>query len=321
MKILFICDPIETLNYLKDSTVFLIEKAWERNYEPSICTISEINVVASPKGPDVYARTNLLSRPHEKNWHDWLKNSHSKTTSMTEFDIIFIRTDPPFDEKYSALSLILQIAEKGGVKIFNSPKALVGHNEKLSTLDFHRYIPPTLISSMASELLDFTKSFEKIVFKPLNEMGGSGIFVVEKNDPNIPSIIETLTKKSNNKIIVQKFLPEIEHGDKRILIFNGEIVNCCLTRTPQKGSYIGNLAAGGSASIEPLSTNDRKIASEVSEALAPQGFFILGLDIIGKNLTEINVTSPTGFREIDNLSKINVGELFYNQVDNILSKT
>ncbi len=321
MKILFICDPIEKLNYLKDSTVFLIEKAWEKNYKPSVCTIEELNVFASQKGPSVYAKSNLLNKPQEKNRHNWWKKGRAATKRLTEFDIIFMRTDPPFDEKYSAASLILQIAEKDGVKIFNSPKAMLAHNEKLSTLDFHHHIPPTLTSSMTSELIDFTKSHKKVVFKPLNEMGGSGVFVVEKNDPNIPTIIETLTQKSKKKIIVQKFLPEIKHGDKRVLIFNGEIVNCCLTRIPQKGSYIGNLAAGGHASIKPLSKHDRLIASEVSETLAPLGFFILGLDIIGKNLTEINVTSPTGFREIDNLSKIDVGELFYNQVDNILGKT
>ena len=321
MKILFICDPIETLNYLKDSTIFLIEKAWERNYEPSTCTINEINVIASSEGPNVYVKANLLKKPNKKDHDQWWENNNSETLNLTEFDIIFIRTDPPFDAKYSAASLILQIAEKDGVKIFNSPKELVSHNEKLSILDFHQYIPPTLVSSITSELFDFTKSYKKVVFKPLNEMGGSGVFVVEKNDPNIPAIIETLTRKSNKKIVVQKFLPEIKYGDKRVLIFNGEIVNCCLMRTPQEGSYIGNLAAGGHASIEKLSITDRQIANEVSETLAPMGFFILGLDIIGNNLTEINVTSPTGFREINNLSKIDVGELFYNQVNNILDKT
>ena len=319
MKILYICDPIDKLNPQKDSTVFLIEKAWERGYETSVCTINELSVVSSSKNPSVYAKTNLISRVSDN--YRWCRANHLETKNLTEFDIVFIRTDPPFDEKYSTASLMLQIAEKNGVKVFNSPKALVNHNEKLSTLDFHHYIPPTLVSSEKSELYDFTKSFKKIVFKPLNEMGGSGVFVVERSDPNIPAIIETLTKKSSTKIIVQKFLPEIQDGDKRVLILNGEIVECCLTRSPKKGSYIGNLAAGGHASIKPLTTTDRQIALKVSETLAPVGFFILGLDIIGKNLTEINVTSPTGFREINNLSEINIGEIFYNQVNNVLGKT
>jgi glutathione synthase len=321
MKILFVCDSIEKLNYSKDSTIFLIERAWKENYEASVCNINDLSVIASSKGPVVFAKTNLLSKPNDNDGSQrWWEDSHFHTACLDEFDIIFIRTDPPFDEKYSAATLILSIAEDKGVKIFNSPKALMNHNEKLSTLDFYKYIPPTLISSEKKEIIDFTKSFKKVVFKPLNEMGGSGIFVVENNDSNIPTIIEVLTKKSSNKIVVQKFLPEIENGDKRILILNGEIVNCCLTRTPKKGSYIGNLAAGGIASIKPLSFLDRQIAEEVAGSLASIGFFILGLDIIGENLTEINVTSPTGFKEITALSKIDVGKLFYSQVNNVLGK-
>ena len=320
MKILFVCDPITGLNYTKDSTIFLIEKAWGKNYECRVCTIEDLSVTASSNGPVVFAKTLLVKKPNKNNSQNWWSGFPPENKNLNEFDIIFIRTDPPFDERYNAAALILGIAENQGITICNSPKALMAHNEKLSTLDFCKYIPPTLISSEKQELIEFSESFHKVVFKPLNQMGGSGIFVVDKKDPNIPTIIEVLTKKGKEKIVIQKFLPEIEKGDKRILILNGVIVDCCLTRTPRKGSFIGNLAAGGRASIQPLSSLDRQIAEDVANILTPIGFFLLGLDIIGENLTEINVTSPTGFREITKLSEIDIGELFFNQVSIVLGK-
>lgn len=320
MKILFICDPIEELNQSKDSTVFLIRSAWERCYETSVCTFENLNVLSSSSGTDVFAKTTEIITPKDNVTNTWWEKSKTEDTPLSKFDVIFIRTDPPFDEGYSAATLLLQVAESNGVKIFNSPKSLINHNEKLSTLDFYKYTIPTLISSEKKDLISFTQSFEKIVFKPLNEMGGNGVFIVENNDPNIPSIIQILTKKGETKIIAQQFIPQIQSGDKRILILNGEVVNCCLTRTPKKGSYIGNLAAGGHASIQPLTNRDRQIAKEIAGKLSPVGFFILGIDIIGDYLTEINVTSPTGFQEISKLSEIDLAELFYSQVNNILGR-
>ncbi|OUW04214.1 MAG: glutathione synthase [Betaproteobacteria bacterium TMED156] len=316
MNLLFICDPIEKLNFSKDSTIFLIERAWERGYECRVCTIEDLSLQVNSKRTRVIAKTTLIKKFNSENI--WYQEVELTTLNLNEIDIIFLRTDPPFDEKYHAATMILDVAVDQGVKIFNCPKELRNHNEKLSILKFNNYIMPTLISSNKQELIEFSKNHEKVVFKPLNEMGGNGVFVVEKTDFNIPTIIETLTEQGKNKIVGQKFIPDIIEGDKRILILNGKIVDCALARVPKKGSYIGNLAAGGNPIIKPLSELDFQIAGDVGSALAPKGFFIIGIDIIGKYLTEINVTSPTGFKEITKLTKINLGEIFYSEVSKLL---
>ena len=314
MKLLFICDPIKDLNYAKDTTVFLIENAWARSFECSTCESKDVILKNVNNKNLVFVKTLNLKHPKEKNTGIWYEVVKEETLNINTFDFVIIRKDPPFDVNYNNLTLLLDFAEKEGVKILNSPKAIRNNNEKLSIFNFPKYIAQTIISANKIDLLDFSKSFPSIVFKPLNEMGGKDVFIVKNSDINIPNIIDNLTNMGCTKIVAQEFIPEITNGDKRILIINGTPVKNSLTRIPKDGSLIANLAAGGKARIEILSKREKEIANDIGKSLACDGLFLIGIDIIGDKLTEINVTSPTGFREISNLSKIKIENLFFSEM-------
>ena len=226
-----------------------------------------------------------------------------------------MRTDPPFDMQYLYSTQLLTLAEQQGAKVFNSGQAMRDFNEKLAILNFARFTAPTLVSTRAADVRAFLAEHGDIIVKPLDGMGGMGIFRLTKQDPNIGSILETLMRLDTRTIMAQRYIPEIVHGDKRILVIDGEVVPFALARIPQQGETRGNLAAGGRGVAQELSERDREIAETLAPELKRRGILLAGLDVIGENLTEVNVTSPTGFQEITKQKGFDVAAKFIDAVE------
>jgi len=251
----------------------------------------------------------------DKSNEKWFEVVLQKSSSLRDFDAIVMRQDPPFNVEYLANTWLLSQAEKMGVKVFNSTLSLREHSEKISILEFPEFIAPTLVSRSLQQIRDFHSVHQDIVIKPLDGMGGMGVFRVGPDGLNIGSIVETLGEYGKRSLMAQKYLPEIKEGDKRLLLINGEPVPFVLARIPQDGDIRGNLAAGGKGVARPLSSNDQKIADKLGPILKNRGLFLVGLDIIGNNLTEINVTSPTGFVEIFEQTGFDVGNFWLAQLE------
>ena len=262
---------------------------------------------------DIYADVKYITidKSHEK----WFEVVLQKSSSLRDFDAVVMRQDPPFNVEYLANTWLLSQAEKMGVKVFNSTLSLREHSEKISILEFPEFIAPTLVSRSLQQIRDFHSVHQDIVIKPLDGMGGMGVFRVGPDGLNIGSIVETLGEYGKRSLMAQKYLPEIKEGDKRLLLINGEPVPFVLARIPQDGDIRGNLAAGGKGVARPLSSNDQKIADKLGPILKNRGLFLVGLDIIGNNLTEINVTSPTGFVEIFEQTGFDVGNFWLAQLE------
>jgi glutathione synthase len=233
-----------------------------------------------------------------------------ETLALAGFDAVLMRKDPPFDSEYFYATHLLEQAERDGARVFNKPRTLRDHPEKLAILEFPQYIGPTLVTRDAAEIRRFHAEHEDIILKPLDGMGGMGIFRVKADGLNLGSIIETLNKDGAETVMVQKFLPAISEGDKRILVIGGKPVPHCLARIPQGSEVRGNLAAGGLGVARPLTARDREIAEGLGPILAARGLLLVGLDVIGDSLTEINVTSPTCFQEITEQSGFDVAAMF-----------
>jgi len=251
----------------------------------------------------------------DKSNEKWFEVVLQKSSSLRDFDAVVMRQDPPFNVEYLANTWLLSQAEKMGVKVFNSTLSLREHSEKISILEFPEFIAPTLVSRSLQQIRDFHSVHQDIVIKPLDGMGGMGVFRVGPDGLNIGSIVETLGEYGKRSLMAQKYLPEIKEGDKRLLLINGESVPFVLARIPQDGDIRGNLAAGGKGVARPLSSNDQKIADKLGPILKNRGLFLVGLDIIGNNLTEINVTSPTGFVEIFEQTGFDVGNFWLAQLE------
>ena len=251
----------------------------------------------------------------DKSNEKWFEVVLQKSSSLRDFDAVVMRQDPPFNVEYLANTWLLSQAEKMGVKVFNSTFSLREHSEKISILEFPEFIAPTLVSISLQQIRDFHSVHQDIVIKPLDGMGGMGVFRVGPDGLNIGSIVETLGEYGKRSLMAQKYLPEIKEGDKRLLLINGEPVPFVLARIPQDGDIRGNLAAGGKGVARPLSSNDKKIADKLGPILKNRGLFLVGLDIIGNNLTEINVTSPTGFVEIFEQTGFDVGNFWLAQLE------
>ncbi len=227
---------------------------------------------------------------------------------LANFNAIYVRNDPPFNMEYYYLTQILDLCEAKGTKIFNHPTLLRNCNEKLTILNFPELITPTLVSKDKQTILDFIDAHGICVAKPIDLMAGRGIFRITNDEPNKNAILESLTDYYSQTIMVQKFIPEVIHGDKRIFIINGEVISHCLYRIPQNGEIRGNLAVGGRGEVHPLSESDYHIANTVAKWLNQKGIMIAGIDVIGKCLTEVNVTSPTAMQQIYRDAKINIAE-------------
>ncbi len=294
-------DPIAHINYKKDSTLAMLwaaqERGWHLYYMEQHDLFLDQGVAHATAAP--------LEVFHDPD--NWFALGSSQVIDLAELDVILMRKDPPFDNEYVYSTYILEDAERRGTLIVNRCQSLRDCNEKIFATSFPQCCPPVLVSANAEQLKAFHQRYQDVIFKPLDGMGGTSIFRVKPDDPNINVILEILTDFGRQTIMAQKFLPEIRNGDKRILMINGEPLPYCLARLPSSGETRGNLAAGGKGRPQPLSERDLWIANEIGPSLQDKGLIFVGLDVIGDYLTEINVTSPTCIREIDDEYNLDIG--------------
>lgn len=295
MKLLFILDPLDALITYKDTSLAMMRAAQARGHDLWVCEQHDWQLQHDVVTVD--AQTFAFNV--DGSW----KTSDKSTLSPADFDAVLMRKDPPFDNEYLYSTYLLELAQQQGARIINDPASIRGWNEKLSVARFPQFAPPFIVTSQQDKILAFLAEHGDIIVKPLDGMGGSGIFRLRKDDPNIYAILETLTQFQTQTIMVQRYIPDIVKGDKRILVINGEPLPYALARIPKTGETRGNLAAGGKGVAQPLSARDKEIAETVGKMLKQHGLFLVGLDVIGDYLTEVNVTSPTGMVEIAAQSK------------------
>ncbi|GAA0760257.1 glutathione synthase [Ideonella azotifigens] len=314
MNLLFVADALDHFKTYKDTTFAMMREAQRRGHVLFACGPQDLHWRS---GGSVQARLRqvTLTGRSGKDVHDWFEAGPELVRHLASFDAVVMRKDPPFDSEYFYATHLLERAEAEGARVFNSPRALRDHPEKLAILEFPQFTPPTLVTRAAADVREFHAEHRDIILKPLDGMGGMGIFRVKDDGLNLGSIIETLNRDGAQTIMVQRFLPAIEAGDKRVLVIGGEPVSHCLARIPQGGEVRGNLAAGGKGVAQPISARDEEIARTIGAVLAPRGLMLIGLDVIGDNLTEINVTSPTGFQEITNQTGVDVAALFVDALE------
>lgn len=305
MNLLFVADPLESFKIFKDTTFAMMREAQRRGHFVATC---EPQDVTWQRGKQVMAHVRhvvLTGQPDA-----WFEVRQARTVALKDFDAIVMRKDPPFDSEYFYATHLLAQAERDGARVFNKPGALRDHPEKLAIMEFPQFIGPTLVTRAEADIKRFHAEHGDIILKPLDGMGGMGIFRVGPDGLNLGAIIETLNRHGAQSLMVQKFLPEIVDGDKRILVIGGKPVPYCLARIPQGGEVRGNLAAGGKGVAQPLSERDRLIAGSIGPILHARGLLLIGLDVIGDSLTEINVTSPTCFQEIFDQTGFDVAAMF-----------
>jgi glutathione synthase len=314
MKLLFVADPLSKFKTYKDSTFAMMREAAARGHELLACEPEDL---MWQRGGRVGAP--LLAFTLTGDEHAWFQpRGDAQLTALADLDAVVMRKDPPFDSEYFYATHLLEQAEREGARVFNSPRALRDHPEKLSILEFPQFIGPTLVTRSEADVKRFHAEHGDIVLKPLDGMGGMGIFRVGPDGLNLGSIVETLNKHGAETVMAQRYLTEIVKGDKRILVIGGKPVPFALARIPQGSEIRGNLAVGGKGVAQPLSARDREIAEAIGPVLADRGLLLIGLDVIGDCLTEINVTSPTGFQEIAAQSGFDVAKMFVDALENAL---
>jgi glutathione synthase len=309
MKIAFLADPLSGFKTYKDSTFAMMREAARRGHR---IYAFEQRDMALEQGV-VSAEISEITLTGELD--DWYRAAPAESVRLSEFDAVIQRKDPPFDMEYVYGTYLLELAEQQGARVFNKPSAIRDHNEKLSIAQFSQFTSPTLVSQSATRLRDFHAEHGDVIFKPLDGMGGAGIFRVKDDGMNLGSVIESLTDNGKRTIMAQKYIPAIVHGDKRVLVIGGKPVPFALARIPQAGEVRGNLAAGGVGVAQPLSARDREIADTLGPVLAGRGLLLVGLDVIGDFLTEVNVTSPTCFQEITDQTGFDVAAMFIDAVE------
>ncbi|WP_300479818.1 glutathione synthase [Shewanella sp.] len=292
IKLGIVMDPISEINIKKDSSFAMLMAAQDRGYQLFYMEMVDLAMVNG------VAMANMRPLTVINDASKWYELGESQDTPMSELDVILMRKDPPFDTEFIYATYMLERAEEQGVLIVNKPQSLRDANEKLFTAWFSEFTPETIVTRDAKRIRAFHQAKGDIILKPLDGMGGTSIFRVKQDDPNLGVIIETLTSYGQQYAMAQAFIPEITKGDKRILVVDGEPVPYALARIPMKGETRGNLAAGGSGVAQPLSDSDWAIARAIGPELKKRGLIFVGLDVIGDKLTEINVTSPTCIREI-----------------------
>jgi len=309
LDLLFVVDPLDELKAYKDSSVAMMREAALRGHAIFAATPDELAASNSA----VTARAHRLQMTQDDD--DWYFELGAEERDLASFSAVLMRKDPPFDVEFLNATLLLSRAAASGARIVNDPQALRDHNEKLSILEFPQFTVPTLVTREAERIRTFWADHEDVIVKPLDGMGGAGVFRLQPGDPNAGSILETVTAHGLRTAMAQKFIPAIRDGDKRVLVIDGVPVPYCLARVPKAGETRGNLAAGGIGRAQPLTERDREIATVVGQALLPRGLRLLGLDVIGDYLTEINVTSPTCFVEIAQQAGCNVAGLFVDALE------
>jgi glutathione synthase len=313
MDLLFVADPLESFKTYKDSTFAMMREAARRGHGLLAC---ETAGLAWQRGGPVRAlarRIELTGAAGDS--PDWFRTVEQRSVALADAGAVLMRKDPPFDAEYFYATHLLQQAERDGARVFNRPAALREHPEKLAILEFPQFIGPTLVTRDAEAIRAFHAEHGDIILKPLDGMGGMGIFRVGPDGLNLGSITETLNRHGTQTVMVQRYLPEIVQGDKRVLLIGGQPVPFALARIPQGSEIRGNLAAGGKGVAQPLSTRDRQIAESLGPTLAARGLLLVGLDVIGDSLTEINVTSPTCFQEITQQTGFDVAAMFVDALE------
>mgnify|MGYP003433073708 CR=1 FL=1 len=310
MKLLFILDPLDSLKTYKDTSVAIMHEAATRGHSLYVC-----------EQHDVFLRNETVKINAAKfNFSDkeiWYELDQTEEVLPKSFDAILMRKDPPFDNEYLYSTYLLELAVNQGARVINNSASVRSWNEKLSVAKFPQFAPEFLVTSNNDLIREFLEKYQDIVIKPLDGMGGSGIFRLTLSDPNIGVILETATHFGGKNIMAQRYLPEIKQGDKRIIIINGEPLSFALARIPKVGETRGNLAAGGTGIAQALTARDLEIATTIGKTLKTEGLFLVGLDVIGEYLTEINVTSPTGMVEIATQTTCKPAEIFVQALEGI----
>ncbi|MGQ9424927.1 glutathione synthase [Gilvimarinus sp. F26214L] len=301
LKLGVVMDPISSIKFSKDTTLVLLLAAAERHWELEYMEQGDL-FLDQGEAMAVMRPLRVFNNPDE-----WFELGEPQVRKLSDLDVILMRKDPPFDGEYIYSTYILEAAERAGVLVVNKPQSLRDCNEKVFATQFPQCCPPVLVSRHEQRLRDFHRQHQDVIYKPLDGMGGSGIFHVEPSGTNLGAIIETLTDNGRKSIMAQRYIPEIREGDKRILVIDGEAVPYSLARIPAAGETRGNLAAGGEGRAQPLSERDRWIVAQVAPSLREKGLLFVGLDVIGDYLTEINVTSPTCAKEIDTAYDTRIG--------------
>ena len=309
MNIAFIIDPLDSLKIYKDSTFAMMREAARRGHALFVLEQHELFV----RDNQVQATNRQLTLTGDES--HWYRLGATQTSPLQQFDAVLMRKDPPFDMEYLYATHLLQAAEHQGARVFNRGQALRDFNEKLAILQFAEFTTPTLVTREPQQVREFVAQHQDAILKPLDGMGGMGIFRLTPNDPNLGSILETQMLGGARSMMVQRYIPEITQGDKRILLIDGEAVPFCLARIPQQGETRGNLAAGGRGVAQPLSERDWQIAKALGPQLRAKGLLLVGLDVIGDYLTEVNVTSPTCFQEITQQTGFDVAAMFINALE------
>ena len=311
MHILFVADPLASFKIYKDTTFVMMREAQRRGHQVLACEPQDI---VWQSGQKVTARVQRVHLTGDAS--DWFEvQGLDEHFELRTADAVLMRKDPPFDSEYFYATHLLEQAEREGAKVFNKPRALRDHPEKLAILEFERFISPTLVTRSADAIRAFHAQHRDIILKPLDGMGGMGIFRVKDDGLNLGAIVETLNRDGAQTVMVQKFIPAIAQGDKRVLVIGGQVVPFCLARIPQGGEVRGNLAAGGKGVAQAISVRDREIAQDLGPVLAQRGLLLVGLDVIGDCLTEVNVTSPTCFQEIFDQTGFDVAAMFIDALE------
>lgn len=319
MHVLFVLDPLPSLNAYKDSSVAMMRALVARGHSFSVALQGDVYI----QGGDVYARATPIALIegadlHEKHW--WVECGAPADTLLSAFSAVLMRKDPPFDMEYVYITHMFDYAQAQGARVFNRGAAIRNHPEKLAITEFSQFTTPTLVTRDMARIKAFHAEHHDVIVKPLDGMGGTGIFKLAVNEPNLNAILEALTHDGQRSIMAQRYIPEISQGDKRILLIGGEPVPYCLARIPLAGETRGNLAAGGRGVAQPLSERDWTIAREIAPQLSQRGLLLVGLDVIGDYVTEINVTSPTCFVEITEQTGFDVGARFVEALETAVSQ-
>ncbi len=312
MKIAFLTDPLDQFKTYKDSTFAMMREADSRGHQLHAFGPDDMAL----EGGVVVANIRRITLTGDA--HDWYHAETPQASALSAFDAVIQRKDPPFDMEYIYATYLLELAEQQGARVFNKPAAIRNHNEKLSIAQFSQFTTPTLVTRDEQRIRAFHQTHQDIILKPLDGMGGAGIFRIRDDGMNLGSVIETLTLNGARTIMVQRYIPEIVHGDKRILLIGGKVVPFALARIPQNGEVRGNLAAGGVGVGQELTARDLEIAETLAPILYQRGLLLVGLDVIGHYLTEVNVTSPTCFQEITQQKGFNVAGMFIDALESAI---
>ena len=307
MQFLFVIDPIKNINHLKDSSAALMQATNRKGINVWICTPQDLEA----RGDQVWASSTKVET------NPWIYLIRNDCIPLAKFNCIWMRKDPPVNEAYLYATHLLEVAERKGVKVINKPSSLRAWNEKLGALRYSHLMAPTIVASKVNDLINFANINEDVVVKPLGGKGGQGVIRLSKDSPAIRAMIELITSQEKLPVMMQKFIPQVEKGDKRIIIVNGKPFGS-INRIPKEGDFRSNLALGGKAIKSELNSKEEKICNELSNHLKDEGLFFVGIDVINGMLSEINVTSPTGLREIEKLSNNLIGDQVINELLNNL---